>query len=71
MIAVRPDQEGDHQFRLLEAAWDRAWQHWHDETARHFEARHWTPLSQDCRWYLEGLRSLMDLLDAAERDIEP
>jgi hypothetical protein len=67
---VRPDQDGDHQFRMLEAAWNQASQHWHDDMTRHFDTRHWTPLSQECRSYLDGLRALMDLLDAAEREIE-
>jgi hypothetical protein len=67
---VRPDQDGDHQFRLLEAAWDRASQHWHDDVARHFDTRHWTQLSSECRSYLEALRALMDVLDAAQSDLE-
>jgi hypothetical protein len=66
---VRPDQVGDNQFRLLEAAWDQAWQHWHDEMARQFDSQHWTPLAQECRAYLDALHKLMDVLDAAERDI--
>jgi hypothetical protein len=68
-VIARPDQEGDHQFRLLEAAWDQAWQHWHDEIARRFDARHWTALSQECRSYLDALHKLMDVLDAAEHDM--
>jgi hypothetical protein len=67
---VRPDQEGDHHLRLLEAAWDQARQHWHDDLARHFDARHWMPLDQECRSYLQALRALMEVLDAAERDME-
>jgi hypothetical protein len=69
-VITRPDQDGDHQLRLLEAAWDQAWQHWHDEMARQFDAQHWTALTQECRSYLDGLGKLMDVLDAAERDIE-
>ena len=67
---MRPDQDGDHQFRLLEAAWGQAWQHWHDDTARHFDTRRWAPLAEECRSYLEGLRALMDVLEAAEREME-
>jgi hypothetical protein len=67
---MRPDQDGDHQLRLLEAAWDQARQHWHDDMARNFEARHWTPLTQECRTYLDGLRALMEVLEAAQREME-
>jgi hypothetical protein len=66
---VRPDQVGDDQFRLLEAAWDQAWQHWHDDVARQFDRQHWTPLTQECRGYLDALGKLMDVLEAAEQDM--
>jgi hypothetical protein len=67
---VRPDEDGDHQFRVLEAAWDQARQHWHDDMARDFGARHWAALAEECRSYLEALRALMEALEAAERDAE-
>ena len=62
--------EGDEQFRLLEAAWDQACQHWHDDMARLFDTRHWTPLTRECRSYLDGLGKLLEVLEAAERDTE-
>lgn len=69
-MIVRPDHDGEQQLRLLEAAWDQAWQHWHDEMARQFDTQHWTLLTQECRSYLDALSKLMDVLEAAERDIE-
>jgi hypothetical protein len=69
-VRLRPDEDGDHQLRLLEAAWEQAMQHWHDDLARHFETRHWTPLTQESRSYLDALRGLMEVLAEAERDIE-
>lgn len=70
-LAMRPDQDGDQQFRLLQAAWDQASQHWHDDLARHFDARHWASLTQESHSYLEALGNLLDVLEAAERDTEP
>ena len=67
---TRPDRDGDEQFRLLGAAWEEAVPHWQDEVARRFEADHWTPLAQRSRAYLEALRTLMDVLETAERDTE-
>ena len=66
----RPDQEGDQQLRLLDDAWGRAAEHWRDGTARQFGATQLTPLLQESRSYLEALRKLMDVLEAAERDTE-
>lgn len=63
----RPDQDGDQNLHLLDAAWDKAQQHWDDDMTRHFDARHWTPLLNESRSYLAALRNLVDLLDAAER----
>ena len=37
---------------------------------RDFGTRQWTPLREESRAYLEALRAMMDLLDAAERDTE-
>ena len=69
-MVTRPDRDGDQQLRLLDDAWDKASQHWHDGMARQFEGGHWTPLLRESRGYLEGLRKLMDMLEAAERDTE-
>jgi hypothetical protein len=69
-LPARPDRDGEQQFRLLGAAWDQASQHWQDGRARQFAADHWTPLLQQSRCYLEALRKLMDVLEAAERDTE-
>lgn len=70
MKHLRPDRDGDEQFRSLGGAWEEAARHWRDEVARQFEADHWAPLVQQSRGYLEALRRLMDLLETAERDTE-
>jgi hypothetical protein len=67
---MRPDDDADQQLRLLEAAWDQAREHWHDDMTLHFDTQHWTPLALRTRRYLEALRGLLDALDDAERDIE-
>jgi hypothetical protein len=69
-VPTRPDRDGDEQLRLLGAAWEEAARHWQDEVARQFEADHWTPLAQQSRGYLEALRSLLDMFEAAERETE-
>ncbi len=66
----RPDQDGDRQLRLLGDAWEKVSQHWLDGTARQFGDDHWAPLRQESLGYLEALRTLMDTLDAAERETE-
>ena len=66
----RPDQDGNQQLRLLDDAWGKAAEHWRDGTARQFGAAQLTPLLQESRSYLEALRRLMDVLEAAERDTE-
>jgi hypothetical protein len=66
----RPDQDGDQQLRLLDDAWGKAAEHWRDGTARQFGAAQLTPLLHESRSYLEALRTLMDTLEAAERDTE-
>jgi len=43
---------------------------WQDDIARQFGTHHWMPLRDESRLYLEALRAMMDLLDAAERDTE-
>ena len=66
----RPDQDGDQQLRLLDDAWGKATEHWQDGTARQFGTARLTPLLQVSRSYLEALRQLLDVLEAAERDTE-
>jgi hypothetical protein len=68
---ARPDRDGDQQLRLLEDAWEKAVPHWQDDVARQFGTHHWVPLRDETRLYLEALRAMTDLLDAAERDTEP
>lgn len=67
-MPARPDQDGDQQLRLLADAWDKVARHWRDGRARQFDADHVTPLLRESRGYLEALRRLLDLLEAAERD---
>jgi hypothetical protein len=69
-MPARPDQDGDQQLRLLDDAWDKAAQYWQDDMARQFDAGHLTPLLRESRGYLEALRRLLDVLEAAERDTE-
>ncbi len=69
-MPTRPDRDGDEQLRRLGAAWEEAARQWQDEVARQFEADHWTPLVQQSRGYLEALRSLLDMFEAAERETE-
>ena len=67
---ARPDRDGDQQLRLLDDAWEKAVPFWQDDIARQFGTHHWMPLRHESRLYLEALRAMMDLLDAAERDTE-
>ncbi len=53
---------------MLADAWDKAAQYWRDDMARHFETHHWGPLLQESRCYLDALGTLMEVLDAADRD---
>ena len=69
-MVTRPDRDGDQHLRLLDDAWDEASQHWHDGMARQFDTGHLTPLRHESRAYLEALRTLMDTLEAAERETE-
>ncbi len=67
-MPARPDQDGDQQLRLLDDAWEKASQHWLDETARQFGEGPWASLHQESRSYLEALRKLLDTVEAAERE---
>lgn len=69
-MPARPDQDGDQQLRLLGDAWEKASQHWLDEVAREFAEGAWASLHHESLVYLEALRTLMDTLEAAERDTE-
>jgi hypothetical protein len=69
-VVSRPDRDGDQQLRLLDDAWDQASQHWRDGMAREFDAGRLTPLRQESRGYLEALRTLLDTLEAAERETD-
>jgi len=69
-MSGRPDQDGDQQLRLLDDAWEKASQHWLDGTARQFGESQWASLCQESHSYLEALRTLMDLLETAERETE-
>ena len=69
-VPARPERDGDQHLRLLQDAWDSVAPSWRDGIARHFGTRHWTPLREESRSYLEALRAMMDLLDAADRDTE-
>ncbi len=66
----RPDQDGDHHLHVLDAAWDKTQERWHDDMSRHFDTRYWAPMLNESRAYLATLRNLMELLNAAERDTE-
>jgi len=67
---ARPDRDGDQQLRLLEDAWEKAVPFWQDDIARQFGTHHWMPLREESRLYLEALRSMMEVLDTAQRDTE-
>jgi hypothetical protein len=64
----RPEQDGDQQLRLLADAWDQAAEHWRDGPARQFGEGPLASALQESRGYLEALRTMMDLLEAAERE---
>jgi hypothetical protein len=69
-LPARPDRDGDQQLWLLDDVWGKALPYWQDDIARQFGTHHWMPLRDESRLYLEALRAMMDLLDAAERDTE-
>lgn len=57
----------DSSFRVLDAAWFTARQHWRDTHTTQFARDHWNPMEADTRAYLAALRELLSLLNAAER----
>jgi hypothetical protein len=69
-MAGRPNEDGDYHLKLLDAAWDKAQERWHDDMSRQFDARYWMPLLNESRAYLAALHNLQELLWAAERDTE-
>ncbi len=69
-MAHRPDEAGEQQLNLLNSAWDKTRQHWHDNMTRRFETDYQTPLRSESHSYLTAVRKLMELLQAADRDTE-
>jgi hypothetical protein len=55
---VSADSDAALQLSLLEEAWENLLEHWHDDVARDFAARHWEPLKQETELYLRALRAL-------------
>lgn len=66
----RPDQDGDHNMRVLSSVWEKTRHHWQDDMATRFDTGYWTPMLNESRSYLAALRQLLELLNAAERDTE-
>lgn len=66
----RADRDGEEQLGLLGSAWETTARHWQDGVARQFETDHWAPLAERSRAYLGALRTLLDMLETAERDTE-
>jgi hypothetical protein len=69
-VSSRPDQDGTQYLGQLDAAWDKAQDHWDDTMSRHFDRSHWRPLKAETQTYLTALGHLMELLIAAERATE-
>lgn len=69
-MPARPDEDGDHLLRVVEASWRTTQQSWRDDMARHFERTHWTPLLAESRAYLGALRDCLDMMSKADRDTE-
>lgn len=65
-----PDHDGAYVLRTLDACWDKTQQHWHDDVARHFDVRYWTPLAKESREYLDALRKIIEILYVVERETE-
>jgi hypothetical protein len=69
-VANRPDEDGDHLFRVTNSIWHKTQQSWRDDLAGHFDRVHWTPLATGSRAYVRALRECLDIVNAAERDTE-
>jgi hypothetical protein len=69
-MSGRPDRDGTQHLSQLDAAWDKAQEHWDDTMSRHFDRSYWQPLKAETQAYLTALGNVMDLLTAAERATE-
>ncbi|HTS96790.1 MAG TPA: hypothetical protein VMI33_09220 [Streptosporangiaceae bacterium] len=69
-MPARPDEDGDHLLRVIDAVWSKTQQRWHDDMASHFDREHWTPLVTGARAYQRALGECLDLLSAAERETD-
>jgi hypothetical protein len=67
-MVAGPHQDGELLLRVIDSAWSRTQQHWHDDMASHFSRFHWAPLVDESRTYLRALGECMELLNAAERE---
>jgi hypothetical protein len=67
-MAAGPQEDGEVLLRVIDAAWTRTQQHWHDDMASHFARSHWAPLADGSRAYLRALGVCMELMAAAERE---
>lgn len=69
-MSGRPDQDGAQHLGQLDAAWDKAREHWDDTMSRHFDRSYWQSLKTETQTYIRALDHLMELLIAAERATE-
>jgi hypothetical protein len=69
-MSGRPDEDGAQHLGRLDAAWDKAQEHWDDDMSHHFDRSYWQPLKAETQAYLSALDGLMELLIAAERATE-
>jgi hypothetical protein len=71
MASARPDQDAELQLRLVDDAWDKLEEHWLDDIAKRFDRNQWTALHEESQSYLAALRTMMNLLEAAEAETAP
>jgi hypothetical protein len=69
-MAARTHADGELSLQVIDSAWSKTQQHWHDDMASHFDRFHWAPLLNESRAYLRALGECMELLNAAERETE-
>jgi hypothetical protein len=67
-MAAGPPEDGEVLLRVIDAAWSRTQQHWHDDMASAFGRTHWAPLADGSRAYLRALGECLELMTAAERE---
>jgi hypothetical protein len=67
-MAAGPQEDGEVLLRVIDAAWSKTRQHWHDDMASNFARSHWAPLADGSRAYLRALGECMELMAAAERE---